>query len=233
MKILKPKYYVPHMKISSALHGYDMYSPPHKSNESSLTEEEAKENFDFFMISKNNRVMVFIKWIEDNFYINLDYSADSIAKLSDWMAIYAPVIVRVRKNLFISYYKYNPEWNGKFIGCNLIFDIGLYIGEYLIKKRSFLHWDMYKYNNVIGDMNKSQFYNKPFIAGSFYEIGNVIFCPFWECSNAVGSELIFSNVKINKSDTLRAFVSQAIYMADIPAHAQMQITEDVKNGPLE
>ncbi|MCL8385351.1 hypothetical protein [Xanthobacter aminoxidans] len=67
MRILKPRYWYPYLRMSRALVDYPIYAPPHLKCESDLTDDEAQENFDYFMKVKDQRLDMFLDWMWRNF----------------------------------------------------------------------------------------------------------------------------------------------------------------------
>ncbi|MCG5238121.1 hypothetical protein [Xanthobacter oligotrophicus] len=145
MRILKPRYWYPYLRMSRALVDYPIYAPPHLSRESELTDDEAQENFDYFMKMKNQRLQMFLDWMWRNFHVRLSFKPESIDQFDLWARCYNGTIVAEEPYVISqSYQSYNPAWTGRFIGCNLIMDAGIYLGEYLIDKRPMIQWEIEK-----------------------------------------------------------------------------------------
>ncbi|MFG1286759.1 hypothetical protein [Xanthobacter versatilis] len=145
MRILKPRYWYPYLRMSHALVDYPIYRPPHLRREADLTDDEAQENFDYFMKVKDRRLEMFLDWMWRKFQVRLSFKPESIDKFDQWARFYNGTIVTEGQYLISkSYQSYNPAWVGQFIGCNLMRDAGIYLGEYLIDKRPMIQWEIDK-----------------------------------------------------------------------------------------
>ncbi|MFG1299303.1 hypothetical protein V5F49_05855 [Xanthobacter sp. V3C-3] len=145
MRILKPRYWYPYMRMSRALVDYPIYAPPHLKCESDLTDDEAQENCDYFMRVKDERLEIFLEWMWRNFRIRLSFKPESIDMFDRWAKFYnGSIVLDGQRMIWRSYNDYDPAWTGRFIGCNLFLDAGIYLGEYLIYKRPTIRWGMDK-----------------------------------------------------------------------------------------
>jgi|GEM_PF-2514583 len=140
---------LPHVAIRKfwlkrALRGYPLYDPPQKVEERLLTKELAAENFEYFMRVRQRRMAHFQDWLHRYFFITLTPDAKGVRALNRWGNKYAGLLLNVGPNgrPTSSYFTYEPAWIGNEIGCNVLFDMGIALGEALIANRSELHWDL-------------------------------------------------------------------------------------------
>lgn len=44
----------------------------------------------------------------------------------------------------MTFASYQPPWTREYVGYNVVVDIAIFVGEYLIAKRPQLHWEIYR-----------------------------------------------------------------------------------------
>jgi hypothetical protein len=138
---------LPHMWLrkqwlTHALRNYPVYDPPHKVEERLLPKEQALENFDYFMRVRQERVAYFQKWLRRYFCTRIRADDKGVRALNRWARRYAGLLYPGGWNQVRSYYSYDPPWTGAGAGCNVVFDIGIALGEFIIANCPKLHWDM-------------------------------------------------------------------------------------------
>jgi len=58
MPITKPQYWLYKWRLLRAVEGYPLYDPPHKSAEVEMPATQARENFDYFMSVRLERLEI-------------------------------------------------------------------------------------------------------------------------------------------------------------------------------
>jgi len=124
--------------------GYPVYNPPNLQWEKKLPKEKVQENFDYFMNVRLSRVNFLNKWFYENFDLDVSLSKDGVDRLTKWYDDYAGVVFAAKhtKSFYWDncYRDYDPAWEGPYVGINLLFDIGIWAGEYIIAKAPSLYW---------------------------------------------------------------------------------------------
>jgi hypothetical protein len=138
---------LPHMWLrkqwlTHALRNYPVYDPPHKVEERLLPKEQALENFDYFMRVRQERVAYFQKWLRRYFCTRIQANDKGVRALNRWARRYAGLTFLGNWERRNSYYTYDPPWTGAGAGCNVVFDIGIALGEFIIVNCPKLRWDM-------------------------------------------------------------------------------------------
>jgi hypothetical protein len=140
---------LPHMAIRKlwlrrALRGYPLYDPPHKVEERLLSDELAADNFAYFMRVRLHRMAYFQVWLRRYFLVTLTPDTKGVRALSRWGNKYAGLLLDVGPTgrPTDSYFTYDPAWTGDDAGCNVVFDMGITLGEFLITNCPKLHWDL-------------------------------------------------------------------------------------------
>lgn len=138
---------LPHMWLRKrwltyALRNYPPYDPPHKVEERVLPKEKALENFEYFMSVRQARVAFFQKWLWRYFRTGVRANERGIRALNRWARRYSGLVFVGSRERQISYFTYDPPWYGVYAGCNVVFDIGITLGEFIIANCPKLRWAM-------------------------------------------------------------------------------------------
>ena len=138
---------LPHMWLrkqwlTHALRNYPVYDPPHKVEERLLPKEQALENFDYFMRVRQGRVAYFQKWLRRYFWTDIWADDKGVRALNRWARRYSGLVFLGDLERRNSYYTYDPPWTGAGAGCNVVFDIGIALGEFIMVNCPKLRWDM-------------------------------------------------------------------------------------------
>jgi hypothetical protein len=130
-------------RLERALREYPLYDPPHKVEERLLSREKAAENFDYFMRVRLQRVAYFRQWLRRHFGVAVTLDEKGVRALSHWGNQYAGLLRTKGPDgrLTKSYFTYDPPWTGENVGCNVVFDMGITLGEAVIANCPKLRWD--------------------------------------------------------------------------------------------
>src|SRR5205823_4133759 len=105
--------------------------------------EKARENFDYFMRVRQQRLAFFQDWLRRYFRVAVTLDQSGMMALNHWGNKYAGLLL-VKGPLGHpndSYFKYDPPWTGENAGHNVLFDMGIALGEAIIANCPKLHWD--------------------------------------------------------------------------------------------
>jgi hypothetical protein len=127
--------------LTRALKHYPIYDPPHKIEERILPKERALENFEYFMSVRQQRVEAFRCWLRRYFWTEIQANEEGVAALNLWAFRHVALLIPNRK-IGSSYYSYDPPWDGEAIGCNVLLDIGITLGEFIIANCPRLRWEI-------------------------------------------------------------------------------------------
>jgi hypothetical protein len=139
--MLTPIAWIRQQRLERALIGYPVYDPPHKVEERLLPKEQAQENFDYFMQVRTERCAHFQDWLKRKFGVEIRADLEGVSALNDWFVRYGGLLVPTRE-IGNSYFSYDPPWTGAGLRCNVLFDVGIAMGEFLIANCPNLHWEM-------------------------------------------------------------------------------------------
>lgn len=142
--------------LERALRGYPLYDPPHKVEEHLLSRELAAENFDYFMRVRLARLADFRSWLRQHFGCEVTLDEKGIRALSLWGNKYAGLLLvqdpdgRPTR----SFFTYDPPWIGAHAGINVLFDLGIALGEAILANCPELRWELDPLSKLLPNTGK-------------------------------------------------------------------------------
>lgn len=131
-------------KVNSALQDYPIYDPPHLRNEIELPLGEARDNFRYFLDTCAFRLEALSNFLT-RFGICATTTDIGLAEVSSWFDRYAGLLLAFRPRTgttFRAFVDRQPPWTGEHIGINVVWDLGIYVGECIIARRPSAYWDL-------------------------------------------------------------------------------------------
>jgi len=140
--MILPHQWLRKWRLRRALRGYPLYDPPHKVEEYLLSQEKAVENFDYFMRVRQQRTAHFQQWLRRYFRVAITPDEKGVKALNRWGNKYAGflLVTGPSANVRSSYFTYDPPWTGNNAGYNVLFDMGITLGDIMIAQCPKLHW---------------------------------------------------------------------------------------------
>jgi len=133
------RHWLAERKLKRALAGYPVYTPPHSGVEWMMSEQDARENFEFFLAQRSHRIEILTRFLAP-YGVQLDFSEQTKRALDGWLATYGAFLyVSEEGNSFLTH---NPEWVGPRSGLNVILDVAIFIGEFALRESPGLVWEM-------------------------------------------------------------------------------------------
>jgi hypothetical protein len=155
------RFWTARRRVRSALEGYPVYDPPHEGIEMLMPENHARENFDHFM-SQRAACQEALRRFLARFGVSLDFSDAAKSSLDRWLAQYGAFLWVAERGS--SYLTYLPRWEGARVGLNVIHDLAVLLGDFVIRENAGLHWEMYT-DVPTGLQRQQEAFQKPAIAG--------------------------------------------------------------------
>jgi hypothetical protein len=163
----KPKathfiYYLAKKRIEHALLDYPVCDPPHQGIEMAMSHGQARENFEYFMSERLQR-LEYLNTFMSHFGVSLSYTEPAKQQLDRWFWKYGGLL-HVEEKGASAFHTRNPKWMGNRAGFNIIFDLGTLLGEWVIRENPFLFWEM---NTEVptGARKSDPQFQKPVIGG--------------------------------------------------------------------
>lgn len=126
-------------RLKRVLVGYPVYDPPHRGIEMMMPERDARENYEFFLAQKADRVEGLRRFLQP-FGVSLDFTEQTKDQLDTWLATYAAFLYVLERGS--SFLTHDPGWTGARLGFNVIFDLALFLGDFAIHESPGLRWEM-------------------------------------------------------------------------------------------
>jgi hypothetical protein len=133
------RYWLRERRLKRALAGYPVYTPPHLGVEWTMSEQDARENFEFFLAQRPRRLDSLKRFLT-TFDVSLDFTDRTKQALDRWVASYGALLFVSETGL--SFWTHRPEWVGERSSLNVIFDLAIYIGEFAIAESPWLRWQI-------------------------------------------------------------------------------------------
>jgi hypothetical protein len=169
LSMLKPKVWFDALKVRWALKMHPVYSPPNMSNEIELPIGMAKENFNYFQTHLASRQTSFRTFMK-TFAIDATTDDRGLVAVSEWFNRFGGLLLYYKPRSVTTlhaFVNYDPPWIGRYIGINVVWDIGIYIGNCIIARRASAHWDLNTGNP--GPMSCSALgFHRPCVAGLYW-----------------------------------------------------------------
>jgi hypothetical protein len=142
--------------LSPALMDYPLYQPPHclgafLSRRDDQTDEDyeryrleyaehMKVNFAYFMAQRATRIAALQSFLS-KLGVNASFDDAGLTRVSAWFPDNAFALADLREwAVSQSYYQMQTPWTEGLLGLNIIFDLGVFVGDLLIQKQPRLHW---------------------------------------------------------------------------------------------
>lgn len=145
--------------LSAALLNYPLFEPPHRQGPNFLrrrqdqTEEEhlnyirefmsrSDQNFLYFMDERPTRLAALRKFL-GTFGVSAGLDEAGLASVSTWFVDNGYALVSSLRDPVVvqRFYQMQTPWTEELRGLNVIFDLGVFLGESLIQRQSRLHWN--------------------------------------------------------------------------------------------
>jgi hypothetical protein len=83
--ITHPRFWLRHWRVRRVLRGYPLYDVPNKKPERELPEAQARENFDYFMRVRLERLAFFQSWLRNNFSVDASLTPAGVHGVNRWV----------------------------------------------------------------------------------------------------------------------------------------------------
>jgi len=140
--MINPFCWLRFQRTRRAIADYPLYEPPNKGAEGSLRLNKIEENFAYFMAVRLERLSFFRRWLSDRFGVEAPLNGEGVLALEKWADRYSGGLIADGDNGGEVFRTYRPDWTGERCGYNVLVDVAIFLGEYLISKRPQLHWTL-------------------------------------------------------------------------------------------
>jgi len=231
--MIYPTLYFKHFKVRRAVTNYPLYDVPNKQAEATLDEARVQENFDYFMKARLNRLAFFQKWLNDWFGVKASLNGEGLLALNGWAYAYGGGLIGDRYDTATVFATYQPLWVREYAGYNVMVDIGIFVGEYLIAKRPQLRWEIYRgHPNEDGELIGPNL-QRPHLGGFPRGWGDDV---LGLGDGIVTTVRLMSHIghsrAIGDHDGLIRHCRSSLYLSNVPDNEQPFVFGDYSNEPI-
>lgn len=181
---------IDHRRVWRSLNDYPVYSPPFHDAEIVLTPEQIEANYDYFLKQKSIRLDYLAKYLAA-FSVELRLAQEALPALDRWLYRYGGHLIPSGGEVISALADYEPAWVGNYHGLNIVNDIAIFAGDYIISRNRDARWDVWYGDGTKYDYEKEGF-GQPCLFGlchfgyeGHYSMLNQVF----ECCSAGRSRL--------------------------------------------
>jgi hypothetical protein len=131
------------VRLGKALADYPYYIPPHQGLAALMTMAQAEENFAYFLNQRDARIAA-LTGLLGKFGLRLAFDEATRKILDRWLHRYGGLLYVAETRP--SFYTHNPLWDAERRSLNVIFDFGVYLGEFAIRETPSLSWGLDDWN---------------------------------------------------------------------------------------
>jgi len=143
-------------RVWNTLFDYPVYSPPFHDAEAVLSKKEIAANYEYFLAQKALRLEYLASYLR-RFSIELRLARETLPALDRWLYRYGGHLIPSGGEVIAAMQDYEPAWVSKYHGLNIVNDIAIFAGDYIISKNKDVRWDVY-----YGDGKKRSYEEKGF-----------------------------------------------------------------------
>jgi hypothetical protein len=233
MPMIYPKLFFKHLKARRAIRDYPLYDVPNKREEETLDEPRVQENFAYFMEVRLDRLAYFQNWLREWFGVRASLDGDGLLSLNAWINRYGGGLIGDEPDVMTIFATYEPAWLGDYAGYNVMIDIGIFVGEYLIAKRPQLHWEIYRGHPEEDGELAGPNLKRPQLGGLPRQWGcDVLGLGYGSVAEARQTSHIGHNPAVGDPDGLIKFCKESLYLTNVPDDDSPFIVGDYSNEPI-
>src|SRR6516165_5085618 len=127
-------------RIRKLLEDYPVYHPPFPGDADTLILENGRKNYEYYLENKEKRRDALRAFLS-SFDTPLEFTDAGLAAVDTWVERYAGHLITQNGSLNARALMYFVrEWTGTLRGLNVIWDLGTYAGDFIIKINPECYW---------------------------------------------------------------------------------------------
>jgi hypothetical protein len=127
-------------KVWEALRDYPEYAPPFRGER--LKRAQADANFDFFMSQRKVR-LEYLETFLSKFSVPLRLDLECLPPLDAWLLRYGGHLLPRGGVIIDALEVYDPAWTSDLAGLNIVHDVSVFAGEYIVKYNRNARWSLF------------------------------------------------------------------------------------------
>jgi hypothetical protein len=135
------------LRVIDALIDYPPYAPPLWNSDTQSMKDAHEAYVSYFLANRERRIDALRVFLAQ-FDVALSLEDSGVKAVSAWLPVYADLLVdglqhQESEDLWRAYNWFQAPWTGTLVGLNPIFDLGVYMGECMLKRNPRLKWTPY------------------------------------------------------------------------------------------
>ncbi|KJC33614.1 hypothetical protein UP09_34625 [Bradyrhizobium sp. LTSP885] len=211
---------------------YPIYSPPFHDSELVLAKREIETNYEYFLENKALRLEYLAKYLR-TFSVELRFSAEVLSILDAWVYRYGGHLVPAGGDTISALADYEPAWAGKYLGLNVVNDIAIFAGDYIVSKNLRTRWDVWFGDGTQRDYEKQGF-GQPCLFGLSHVSRQGPHSVLWEIyrfCDASRFRILHGNVVVSPSHMPNAMLRVLTHLADPGAPPPVSVSYAYLDDP--
>lgn len=128
-------------KLWGCLRDYPEYAPPFRGKRK-LKRVQAEANFEFFMSQRETR-LASLKDFLARFDVDMRLQREALPAIDKWLLRYGGHLLPGRGRSVSALEEFEPPYTGEVAGMNIVNDISIFAGEYIIKHNPSAKWGLF------------------------------------------------------------------------------------------
>jgi hypothetical protein len=154
-------------KVWRSLRDYPVYAPPFtygKDWKTAPSRAQIEQNYKYFREEKAGRLRYLAGYLA-SYSVELRLKPDALPALGRWLYRYGGYLDPGGGDVILALSRYQPAWVDKFRGLNVMNDIAIFAGDYIVSKNKNTRWDAW-YGNGSKRAYEMIGFGQPCILGS-------------------------------------------------------------------
>jgi hypothetical protein len=157
-------------QVWAGLGDYPVYSPPSQYTWSIPTRDEMTANFNHFLETKADRLKYLAEYLA-SFSVELRLEPAALPALDCWLYRYGGhLIPKYFMQVVPALFRYQPAWAEEYHGLNIINDVAIYAGDYIVSRTAGASWKMWYGDRADEDAAEKLGFGQPCILGTSYPL---------------------------------------------------------------
>ncbi|QGM97487.1 hypothetical protein [Methylocystis parvus] len=144
-------------RLQEALRDYPEYAPPFRGK-AKLKRAQAEANFEFFMSQRSKRLECLGRFLL-GFAVSLELTPEGLPLLDAWLLRYGGYLIPPGGDAIDALERYDPPWTSAFAGMNIVHDVSVFAGEYIIRHNPNARWGLFVGDGIRGARDMMGYYH--------------------------------------------------------------------------
>src|SRR6201995_2396114 len=128
-------------KVWRSLPDYPVYAPPFRYEQNKIpSREQIEQNYQYFLQHKADRLKYLAGYLA-SFSVPLTLEPATLPLIGRWLYRYGGHLDPGGGDVVFVLGHYNPPWTGEYHGLNVMNDLSIFAGDYIVSRNKETRWD--------------------------------------------------------------------------------------------